>query len=395
MTCNTCNECDPCNKEKKTCCELKVIAGDCVDVEEVDWQYVVSATCPPRVRPWDNVTVEITESWVDGYSKDYKVNAKNDKVWVCSTDTPGYLNEKIRVTSPIEKRMVGCGDWNWYVEIWLDEDALESIFPDEKVAVEAWCTPKYLADAIVVDSELIEANVISWSWCVLKITDKATTWYDNNVCIWFGSTRTDEEDVDSWWDAVRAHEIDFWNRYTWNHHMATTEWIKILEDWYYRVYWQLTVQNNTWANRFINLARALLIIHREWESKPILLSTAKHWQYARQVVLRWWESIEISDNGEISYAEGSSRSQEYDVVQWPWMTFNMDWYFDLHEWDIITLWYRAQSNMPEANGWKFYWKYPGSDDVTTEYKAIYWGTLLAAQMIVPKWFTNWEPFWDI
>lgn len=402
MTCNTCNECDPCDKEKKSCCELKVLGGDCVDVEEVDWQYVVSATCPPRVRPWENVTVKIDESGVDGYSKDYTVSAKNDKVSVCSDDDePGPLNVKIRAESPIEVKTVGCWESNWHLLISLDEDALET--PDEKVAVRSWCRPKYLEDAIEIDSELIEANVVSSDWCVLRITDKATTWYDNNVCIWFGSSRDDSEWVDSWWNANEAHEIDFWTRYTWNHRMATSDWIKILEDWYYRVCWQLTVQNNTWPNRFINLARALLIIHRDWEDKPILLSTAKHWQYAKQVVLRWWTWINVDNNGTISihWTEDDWirwepwESQEFQSVQWPWMTFNMDGYFDLHEWDIISLWYRPQSNMWEARWGTFYWKYPWNDDITTEYKCIYWWTLLAAQMVVPKWFTNWEPYWDI
>lgn len=391
MTCNTCNDCNPCEKDKKACCELKVLAGDCVDVEEVDWQYVVSATCPPRVRPWDNVSVKIQESGVEWYSKDYTVSAKNDKVWVCTTDTPGYLNEKIRTTSPIEKKMVGCGDWNWYIEIWLDEDALD--FPDEKVAVKFWCRAWYLDELVEIDSKLIEKSV---EWCKLIISDKATTWYDNNVCLWFQNSKSDKERLDSGWDAIHAHYVDFWWIYTWNKDMATANWIKILKDWYYRVFGQLTVQNNTWWNRYINLARWLLIINRPWESQPILLNTAKHWQYARQIVLRWWEWIEVSDDWEITYVEDSEgRSQEYDVVQWPWMTFNMDWYFDLHEWDIITLWYRPQSNMPEGINQEVNWTYPGSNDITTEYQAIYWWTIIWAQMIVDKWFTDWEPYWII
>lgn len=183
MTCNTCNECNPCDKEKKTCCELKVLAGDCVDVEEVDWQYVISATCPPRVVAWEGISVEVKDSPKEWYSKDYKVRATDKKVAVCSDDTPGYLNEKIRYESPIE---IDYNCWpEWYMTIKLDEDALDT--SDEKVAVTQWCRAKYLADAINVNSSLIKAEVDSTS-CTLNITDK-----DNSTPVQYAQL------IHTWW----------------------------------------------------------------------------------------------------------------------------------------------------------------------------------------------------
>lgn len=172
MTCNTCNECNPCEKENTPCCELKVLAGDCVDVEEVNWAYVVSATCPPEVVEWDGIEVEVSDSPREWYSKRYTVNATDKKVAVCSDDKAWYLNEKIRWVSPIEVNMVGCWTSDWYMQISLDEDALDA--PNDKVAVTQWCRAQYLVDAINVDSSFIKASVDS-TWCTLNITDREDT----------------------------------------------------------------------------------------------------------------------------------------------------------------------------------------------------------------------------
>lgn len=173
MTCNTCNECNPCEKEKKPCCELKVLAGDCVDVEEENWAYVVSATCPPRVVAWEWIEVDKYLSPQDWYSYDYEVSAIDNKVWVCEADwNPWPLDEKLRVVSwgPITRRIVWCGESsNWYMELWFDTSKLNT--PDEKVAVTQWCSPMYLNEAIEIQSDLIKKSVDT-SNCKLIISDK-------------------------------------------------------------------------------------------------------------------------------------------------------------------------------------------------------------------------------
>lgn len=393
MTCNTCNECNPCEKEKKPCCELKVLAGDCVDVEEENWAYVVSATCPPEVVAWDWVEIETTDSPREWYSKRYTVNATDKKVWVCSDDTPWYLTTKIKWELPIKVETVWCESANGYMLIKLDEDILD--VTDEKVAVGAWCEGKYLEDVLDIDSNYIKAQKV---WCKLRITDKEQSIYDYNVCLWFSASAEKYIWVDNNWNAVAPTWIDRWNRRTWNKNMATRQWIKILEDWYYRVFWQLTVQNNTWdsdaRNRWINLWRWLLKVENENDdNRKYILSTAKHWQYARQVILRWGEWISISDNWDIKYDDWwSGEWQNWKEVQWPWMTFNMDCYVDLKAGDIITVWYRAQSNMPEANWQTFYFTFPWEDDLTTTFQAVFGWSMVWVQMIAPRRFTDWDAY---
>ena len=396
MTCNTCNECNPCEKDKKTCCELKVIAWDCVDVEEVDGQYVVSATCPPKVVEWEWIRVEEKPSTEEWYSIEYTVHAKDNKVWVCTDDdNPWTLDTKVRVESPLTRKVEGCGSSNGYLLIGLDTSKLKT--PDEKVAVEQWCDAKYLRDALKVESNLIQASVTSD--CTLKITDKATTFYDNNVCLWFYGTQDFSVDFDAWWDSVEP-KFATWNLVTWNENMKSRNGIVILEDWYYRIFWQLTVQNNIWNNRYINLWRWLLRITSTVRPRlqKAFLSTAKHWQYAVQVWLRWGTWISVNNNGEISlnldeewaivFEPGDS--QEVGAVQGPWATFNMDAYVDLKKGEVITLWYRPQTDMREAYGWRasawkwadfrFVWLW----DSSTEYQWLFWGCCVWVQMLSPK-----------
>lgn len=396
MTCNTCNECNPCEKENKPCCELKVLAGDCVDVEEVNWAYVVSATCPPEVVEWDGIEVEVSDSPREGYSKRYTVSATDKKVAVCSDDKAWYLNEKLRWVSPIEVNMVGCWTSNWYMEISLDEDALDT--PDEKVAVTQWCRWVYLSQALEVESDLIESNIVqSGWWCVMRITDKGSTFYDNNVCLWFTWVQDFHVDIDWQWDSVEP-KFATWDIFTGNPDLATQRWILIKEDWYYRIFWQLTVQNNIWNNRYINLWRWLLRI--DSPTRPILsrayLSTAKHWEYTLAMVLRWWNGINVDNNWvisvkedwwEVDFTEWTSQDPAYN--EWPWMTFNMDAYVDLRAWDLITVGYRPQTDMPEGNNWVADFRFVWLWDASSEYQSLFWWACIGVQMIAPKTF-NWD-----
>ncbi len=396
MTCNTCNECNPCEKENKPCCELKVLAGDCVDVEEVNWAYVVSATCPPEVVEWDGIEVEVSDSPREGYSKRYTVSATDKKVAVCSDDKAWYLNEKLRWVSPIEVNMVGCWTSNWYMEISLDEDALDT--PDEKVAVTQWCRWVYLSQALEVESDLIESNIVqSGWWCVMRITDKGSTFYDNNVCLWFTWVQDHHVAMDWQWDSVEPR-FATWDIFTGNSDLATQRWILIKEDWYYRIFWQLTVQNNIWSNRYINLWRWLLRI--DSPTRPILsrayLSTAKHWEYTLAMVLRWWNGINVDNNWvisvkedwwEVDFTEWTSQDPAYN--EWPWMTFNMDAYVDLRAWDLITVGYRPQTDMPEGNNWVADFRFVWLWDASSEYQSLFWWACIWVQMIAPKTF-NWD-----
>ncbi len=213
MTCNTCNECNPCEKENTPCCELKVLAGDCVDVEEVNWAYVVSATCPPRVVPWEGVTVDIYDSPEEWYSVDYEVNAIDNKVGACEADWhPGSLEEKLRVVDgwPITRRVVWCWESsNWYMELGFDSSKLN--FPDEKVAVTQWCEGGYLNDVIEINSDLIQKNVDS-SNCKLIISDKkdaSPVQYAQLIHTWWS--------YELWWNQTpRVYAVNSWSGATWS-----------------------------------------------------------------------------------------------------------------------------------------------------------------------------------
>lgn len=412
MTCNNCNECNPCDKEKKPCCELKVLAWDCVDVEEVDGQYVISATCPPRVLPWEWIHVDAKPSTEEWYSTDYTVHATDNKVWVCSDDdNPSTLDEKLRVESPITRRVVGCGSSDWYMLIWLDTDKLE--FPDEKVAVRNWCDADYLENLIEVESEFVE---LVTEWCKLKIKDKARTFYDNNVCLWFDGLQDHSVLINEVGDTIEPRFVR-WNFYTGNKDLATKDWILIKNSWYYRIFWQLTVQCNiTWQNWFLNLWRWLLrITNNTWISRPVLqkayLSTAKHWAYGKQVLLQGGAWIKVDKDGIISttgtkqncvpewgwcitfepseFNPGNGYQNEWSTFSWPWMTFNMDAYVDLMAWDLITVWARFQSDQPESANQFGHFQFVWLWDPSTEYQSLFWWSCIWVQMITPKTF-NWQ-----
>ena len=126
------------------------------------------------------------------------------------------------------------------------------------------------------------------------------------------------------------------------------------------------------------------------------VSTAKHWGYARQVLLTWWSWIDISADWEISTGSWSGQSKQW--FDWPWMTFNIEAQLDLHKWDVITLAYRWQSDMPASRWQKWYFRFVGQDDSSTEFNAIFGGTILGVHMIAPKLFqqttTDWYS-WEI
>ena len=193
--------------------------------------------------------------------------------------------------------------------------------------------------------------------------------------------------------------------------MATPQWIVILEDWYYRIFWQLTVKCNPWDNDFLSLWRWLLRV--KWDARAatqwnwLIMCTAKHWNYCVTHRLTWGTGINVNDSWVISVAWGTVTSPwEYSSVNvvypqwswpqtrqwidWPWMTFNMDAYLDLRRWDVITVWFRWHTNDPlgrwESVQFEFCWQ----DDSSTEYQAAFWGTTMWAQLIAPKLFQEWQ-----
>lgn len=360
MTCNTCNDCNPCEKEKKTCCELKAIAGDCVDVEEVDWQYVISATCPPRVRPWDNVSVSVKDSWVEGYSKDYTVNALNNKVGVCSDDdNPGPLNTKIRVQSPIEMRTVWCGSSNWHILLSLDEDALD--VPDEKVAVRQWCGSKYLEDALEVDSNLIEANVV---WCTMRITDKAPM-----RAYWRLTLTEDIIYSDLPWGSqmtfilATTDKPEFHPKWAQDYLVNTSYnslwWLQINQRWLYIVWYTGSLE---FAFGIHGARMQLYAIGSLWTTKPILESRYSAPVGEEPYQVDWMVSSDVQDPGlaKINFPVVAAHTHAgwitgMSASMWAYLARVPFWWstiLELDAGDIIFLWWKMQSNT-EYRNWLF------------------------------------------
>lgn len=390
---------DGCNN--KCSINIESTNPDCLRVDTSEcWVVKLEPVCPPEVIAWDNVTVDVIdcEEGEDCNFK-YKVNANcgDTKVKACPDDTtPWTLVEKLEEWKWITITTNWCdGDTNSSLIISVNEEELDLSYPELEIE---W------------SSNLINFGVGWGNWHTIYISDKATETYDNMCCIWFLADQDFQVSIDKWWNADSPmfmwENWHSWTIYTGNHKMAKADWIKILADWYYRLFWQLTVQNNNNNDFYFNLWRWLLRIIGERpaldaENGWMYLSTAKHWAYARQMLLNAWSWIDITNRWEIS--SWNWNWQTSDWFNWPWMTFNIDTLVDLRKWDRITLWYRPQSNNmsnPDYPNNPIYWsfRFVWQNDSSTWYHALFWGTLLWVYQLAPKCFQEWdwnEVYWTI
>ncbi len=388
--------------------------NDCLVVDTSEcWVIKLTAECPKPtyVKAWNNVTVkDVTppdDCYIDGGDCDVKgwreISSTDEKVKACSWDKdPWFLDEKLVGDKWITVEKVNCDSWVWSkLKLNFNENQLPACeHPD-----------------VVVHNSSKIINT-SYSWHDIRISDKEPTTYNNNVCIGFISDKDIEIEFN---ESLNAKTIEWVDEHdsgrtvcTWNTDMATHQWVKILESGYYRVFWQLTVQNNLRVyptaaeDYFINLWRAFLKLTRSWAPKPYLLGTAKHWAYWRQVLLTWGNWISISADWEISFtwASGSwnapegwwtvsinvssntrGGTQPNTMFDWPWMTYNIDCYVDLYKDDILTLWYRCQSNMGASAWKKWHFRFTWATDPSTEFDyRLFGGTSLWVQFIAPKLF---------
>ncbi len=374
--------------------------NECLTVDTSECGVVkLTSHCPPIVTAWENVTVDVEDCNQEWCSLNYIVSAqcKDEKVKACLWDsTPWTLIDKLEEGTWINIDAIGC-DWN---------DAKVRISVDTTILPDCPDIPDITIDDF---SDIIEASANGHH---ITITDNLTKSFDNVVCIWFEDTKKIPIQFDNDWNATEIKRVEdywqWWTIFTWNKKMATPTWIKILKSWHYRIFGQLTVQNNGWVNNdqyFINLWRAFLKIVRWWQD--IYLSTAKHWAYGRQVLLTGGAWINVGQDWDISFTWWSWYAPEWwwtvhitPAAWWwtqtnlwfdgPWATFNIEACVDLQENDKISLWYRAQSDM-KASEWsvwsiRFVW----ANDTTTEFERIFWWTLLWVEQITPTLFQAWE-----
>lgn len=388
---NCCSPCNDCGGGCKNDCPVNIQSTnpDCLRVDTSEcWVIKLEPACPrpTYVKGWLNVTIsEVTppsdcymdwgDCWILGWRE---INATDEKVKACSGDTtPGYLDEKLEEWTWIIITPVGCDDSDSKIRISINPTILPKV-------------PEIPEITVTNNSKNVTLSV-SWDdWHHLTIEDNETETYDNICCIGFKSNQDYSIDIDQQGNSVQPTDVWLWNLYTGNPEMATNNWIKILENWHYWLFGQLTVQNNiTSNNTYFNLWRWLLKI--DWDRWTRYVSTAKHWGYARQVLLTGWSWIDISQDWEIS--QGSWSWQDKSWFDWPWMTFNIEAQLDLHKWDIITLAYRWQSDMPASRGQKWYFRFVWQNDSSTAYNAIFGGTMLGVHMMAPKLFQQTATDW--
>lgn len=393
--------CNPCcgdgGCKSKWTINIQSTNPDCLRVDTSECGVVkLEPTCPSKVIAWDNVTVETIEceEW-ESCSVKYKVSAscEDEKVKACDWDTtPWYLDEKIEAWHWITITKNWC-DWdtNSSLRISVDEDDIDFQYPDIKVR---W------------GSKLI--NLIP-SWHTLLLSDKEDETYNNMVCIWFLSDQNFRVAIDRGGNSDTPlfmwEDWHNWTIFTGNHDMATSKWIKILADGYYRLFWQITVVNNVNNDYYFNLWRWLLRVN--WDrailNDNMYLSTAKHWAYAKQMLLVWGNNITVNGQWVISYTSWTDGWEQPGPFDWPWMTFNIDTLVDLKKWDVITLWYRPQSNNksnPDYPDNPVYWtfRFVWQNDSSTWYNALFGWTLLWCYQLAPKRFQEGEGnevYWTI
>lgn len=397
--------CSPCGDD---CCNNKLPVSiestnpNCLRVDTSEcWVVKLEPVCPPEVvagTPNVDVTYMECDEWEDcSWKYIVSVECDDEKVKACEGDsTPWYLDDKLE-----------AGHWITITSVWCSSGADSSL----RIAVDE---SEFNLDLPHIEvrwkSNLINL-VPGWdNWHVLYLSDKEGTTYDNMCCIGFTGDQDFVVEIDNHGNADAPlfmwENWKNWSIYTGNHAMATRQWIKILADWYYRLFWQITVQNNIDDDFYFNLWRWLLRIH--WDRAALndnmYLSTAKHWAYARQMLLEAGSGITITNQWEISAS--SWDGQDWQWYNWPWMTFNIDTLVDLKKDDVITIWYRPQSNnmsnpdynvpghTPIYGTFRFVWQ----NDSSTEYNALFWWTLLWVYQLAPKRFQEWagnEVYWTI
>lgn len=432
--CNPCNKCpddgeildaellpaDECSGPCGGCCWSKChdncwiniqSTNDCLVVDTSECGVVkLTAECPKPtfVKAWDNVKVKEVyppdDCFVDGWDCGIKgwreISSTDERVKACFGDTePWFLDQKIVAWEWIIIDTIGCDEENSQLEISINP----AIIPE---------CPKPPRITIDDNSELIDAKV-SWSeWHHITITDSG--FYNNMCSVWFLYDQPHTNVGLDQYGRQKGDQLKYpvWGIFTGNPEMAKSNWIKIIKSWHYRVYWQLTVANNTQANDLINLWRWFLQIDSTSAVvRPLLegfyLSTAKHWEYTASKMLKGWQWITVDKNGLISvgwnpYVNApewwgsvyvrwwQSASQDRNWMQgWPWMTFNMECQVDLYEWDIVTLTYRCQSDMPEASNatCDFTYVWVNDPSIWTDVDhALFGWSVLSVQMISPTLF---------
>lgn len=374
--CNNCNPCDNCAPKCQECCNPNIQWDWCVTVDQSEEGVItISAPCPTEVTS-DDWTIGVTEKEPhEWYSKrfDLTVNKEDRLVAACWNDWyPGTLDVKLEEWHWIDISTVNC--WWWgdaKLRIEVDENELN--IPNNKVAIDAWCTPWYLNDVLISSSDKIE--LVPIGNCKLAIKDRADPIVAGKCVL----TQSRHWEI-SWWQDWFAYYLagsDYkWANEWWlmaslarpiKHNVEESWWwMKILKNGLYQVSFSMSVEVSFW----IHWMRWWLFVMKHWTTgKECIIESrfaAPIWRTPYE--LSYWEDPDYN---------GSLMALQTEAQWWDWTSASLwvslqrmwcSWYtlVDLEEWDILFLWVKWQTLTQYLNWKTFNW------DQWLWYVAILW-----------------------
>lgn len=390
----------------KSCSDNKWIniqsTNDCLTVDTSECGVVkLTAKCPKPtyVKAWDNVTVrDVTPpddcyiDWGDcGIDGWWEVSATDEKVKACSWDTtPGYLNQKLVAWNWINITEVGCdGNTDSKLRISVDPDVYDNT--DEMVAVSSNCSPWYLEDVLVVNSNYIKAENVG---CKLIISDKTPKLHYAKVYLASDWRSPSIPGMTQGWSTI------LWN--TWSNPSdfqtellswmtVTNQWfIRAERRWLYIIWFSGSIELSYW----IHWLRAQLYRTDATQGSYYTVIESRYswplWEQPYQIMSSWQGIWAISYVSNVTGGSGDSapsvsratfnidtplisEQTESWWQAWHWKSQSLWAFVDrvpfgwttiaiLNKWDLLAFWVKANT---EVNpDWSLLWRVP------SEYK--YW-----------------------
>lgn len=342
--------CDKCKDPK-----LEIKAWDCIEVDKSEeWVYTISSLSNTNVVSTD-WSVHITKTGKCDKTYDLSVDCDDRKVGVCDEDTPWYLKDKVKWLSPIYVEPI-CNS-NGVLQIGIDENKLN--VKDEKVAVINWCTPKYLWDAIEINSAYIKGEV-NPDTCTYIISDKDTSRKPIMV-VRLVSTTIQQQVVDNTWtlttdfDYILADpswassSVVIPSEFTmelsigeamwpWIEWGLNSKWFCVIpQDWIYRVSYWGTLEISSWI-----IAWRTYLYH-SGSSDYIALESRSWgcmWNIPDAQNPDFWVPMWYTINN-----PWGQRASLWRYV--PRQSFNKSWIVRCRKWDIFTLWVKVSTSLTD------------------------------------------------
>lgn len=315
--CNSCGEDRTCwwctcpdilgkyaSKVDKSRPDTWIVETKFVEVTSEDWTIDVQKSVTK-----DTITYDLSKAcWLD------------KKVWACAQDTnPWYLFQdkiKTRPNNPLKMDLVNC-PWNAYVEMYFDQSAVTWSDTDQKAAVQAWCDPMFLDDAIEVWNWL--KKTISWCSMVIEpdcsndcsncnIQPKAKTWLVTSLSF----LQQDHTEVKYYFTTNSIPALNT----AWFIHKPVTWWSTYEYGWLTVSWWAFTVcRTGTYE------------VSHNWHQEQ------SKWIHATRVWL-----LAILPNGTI---------KTFTQTRYSWVRGNVLW-------DTVHFWDNVQTSII-SNTWAFGW----------------------------------------